>query len=436
MDETDTIVAVATASGMAGVGIVRLSGPASHHIASQICTKKPEPRVAIYTQFLDASGDRLDDGIVLYFPAPNSYTGEESCELQMHGSPIVLEQVVECCTRLGSRLARPGEFTERAFLNDKIDLAQAESVIDLIEARTQAAAKAATRSLEGDFSRRTHSLVDMLISIRVYIESALDFSEEEIDFLASEELQDKIKALQEFLIETLDLAHQGKLLHEGVRIAIAGAPNVGKSSLINRLSGEDLAIVTDIPGTTRDVLRTNIQIDGLPVTLIDTAGLRDSEDPVEQEGIKRARQEFERADRILYICTPESSTEIDVQNTTVPTDIVVNKCDLIANPVSDVLNVSAKTGAGISELKTHIKTSCGYLSDIASVFIARKRHTDALALASTQIETGLKILTQKQFPELAAEEFLQAQKALGNITGAYSSDDLLGEIFSSFCIGK
>jgi tRNA modification GTPase len=442
--ESETIVAIGTAPGRAGIGIVRVSGARANPIARAISGKNLSPRQATYAQFKNEKGDLLDRGIALYYPAPSSYTGEDVLELQGHGSPLALSAMLECCLSLGARMARPGEFTERAFLNGKLDLAQAEAVIDLIEARSGAAARAAVRSLDGGFSNRAHQLVEQLVGVRVYIEAALDFSEEEVDFLADGELQLRVEQLQTTLHHTLAIAEQGRLLHEGITIVISGAPNVGKSSLLNQLVGHDAAIIAELAGTTRDVLREQIQIDGLPVNVVDTAGLRDSDDPVEREGIRRAREEIKKADRVLLIC------EIGQENRSVPEelsgvsfDTVVNKIDLLQqaakierNDKGAFIYLSAKTGEGVELLKNHIKREVGYSGAGESTFIARRRHVDALRRAGKHIKNGLQNLSQKRYPELAAEDFTLAQQSLQAITGEYTSDDLLGQIFSSFCIGK
>ena len=439
---TDTIAAIGTAPGRGGVGIIRISGPAADSIAEKICGQIPAARAATYLPFKNTQGEVIDHGIALLYPSPNSYTGETVLELQAHGSPVVLGDLLAECTAHGARLARPGEFTERAFLNNKLDLAQAESVIDLIDARSSAAARAAVRSLDGEFSLRAQEVVEQLTGVRVYIEAALDFSEEEVDFLADDELKQRIQTLLEKLAQTTLIAEQGRLLKEGITIVISGAPNVGKSSLLNRLAGHDAAIITDVAGTTRDVLREHIQIDGLPVTIIDTAGLRDSNDIVEQEGIRRARAEIEKADRVLHVCSADNLSVAPAELEQTAFDTVVNKIDLTgdgarieSNGGNATVYLSAKTGDGIDQLKQHIKQVVGFTAN-ESPFIARQRHIDALKNAQDFIQQGFQNLNNTGHPELAADDFLQAQQALQAITGDYSSDDLLGEIFSSFCIGK
>ena len=444
MAHARTIAAIATAAGFGGVGIVRVSGEGCVRLAHAIVGLLPEPRRAHYCAFRNASGAVLDHGLAIYFPAPHSYTAEDVLEFQGHGSPQALHMLLQTCLDKGAQLAKPGEFTERAFLNGKLDLTQAESVIDLIEARSDAAARAALRSLDGAFSNNAQTLVEQLIGLRVYIEAALDFSEEEIDFLASDELMGRVERLLDLLHTTIGMAEQGRLLREGATVVIGGAPNVGKSSLLNRLVGRDAAIITDIAGTTRDVLREPIQIDGLPITLIDTAGLRDSDDPVEQEGIRRARQEIDRADRLYIVCDvdqapPQPPTELQGR----PYDLIINKIDLQQQPArvecangQATIYLSAKTGEGIDGLKAHIKQSLGFNQVSENTFIARKRHTQALQCAKEHIDQGLANLADKNYLEIVAEDFQLAQHALQAITGAYTSDNLLSEIFADFCIGK
>lgn len=444
MVEQSTIAAIATAGGRSGIGIVRVSGPLSRKICKVLVGTLPPARTAHFSAFCNSHGDVIDRGLVFYYPGPGSYTGEDVLELHGHGSPYALGEILEAVLAGGASMARPGEFTERAFLNGKLDLAQAESVIDLIDARSKAAARAAIRSLDGVFSKMAQELVEQLIAVRVYVEAALDFSEEEVDFLSDAELHRRVDLLRATLRSTIKAAEQGSLLQEGISVVISGAPNVGKSSLLNQLAGHDAAITTDIAGTTRDVLREHIQIDGLPVTIIDTAGLRESDDPVEQEGIRRAQLEIEKADRTFYVC------EFGAGNQSVPKaldglpfDTIVNKIDLhdIAPKLSQEnerahIYLSAKTGAGLDLLKEYIKSAVGFAGASESTFIARKRHVDALLRAGSHVENGFANLSETSFPEIAAEDFNLAQKALQEITGEYTSDDLLGEIFSNFCIGK
>ena len=454
---SDTIVAVATAPGRGGVGVVRVSGPLASAIAEGMLGGMPRPRVAAHRVFRDGEGEPLDDGIALWFPAPHSFTGEDVLELQGHGGPVVLDRIVRACLAFGVRLARPGEFSERAFLNDKIDLAQAESIADLIEAGSEAAAKAALASLQGVFSREVHDLTEQLIALRMYIEAALDFPEEEIDFLADQTLLTRLDAMLAQAARVRAAAHQGALLREGLHVVILGQPNAGKSSLLNALCGHEAAIVTDIPGTTRDVLRQHLSIDGLPLHLVDTAGLRESADVVEQEGIRRAWLEVERADRVLLVvddCSGialEDAAILSRLPAGVPFTVVRNKIDLsgrdagerIIDELCEVpghqvteIALSAKRGEGLDLLREHLKSCLGYQPGEAGIFIARRRHLDALARAEAHMHAAQGQLLYGRAGELAAEELRYAQEDLGEITGTFSSDDLLGRIFSSFCIGK
>ncbi len=446
---TETIAAIATPPGRGGVGIIRVSGADVPRIATQLVGKLPEPRRARLADFCSADGAIIDHGLTLYFPEPHSFTGEHVIELQAHGGPVILDQLLERVCELGARLARPGEFTERAFLNDKLDLAQAEAVADLIDAGTREAARAALHSLDGAFSDRIHALVEALTELRVYVEASIDFPEEEIDFLADGVVQKNLAHLQEQLSAILAQARQGALLREGVTVVLAGVPNVGKSSLLNCLAGREAAIVTDIPGTTRDVLREHLAIDGLPLHIIDTAGLRDSDDPVETEGVRRARAELERADHALLLVDDRMGVDAEarVLLESLPAElaltVVRNKCDLsgreagkrLVEGVTEI-TLSAKTGAGLESLREHLKNIMGYQAAEAGGFVARRRHLDALRRAETCLAEGTRQLIEFRAGELLAEELKAAQDALGEITGAVSSEDLLGEIFSSFCIGK
>jgi tRNA modification GTPase len=445
----ETIVAIATPPGRGGIGIVRVSGPAVRAIALEVLGREPAPRRAEYRIFRDADGAAIDRGIALFFPAPNSYTGEDVLELQGHGGPVVLDMLMERLLSLGARPARPGEFSERAFLNDRLDLAQAEAVADLIDSGSRAAARSAMRSLEGEFSARIAAITEALTSLRMYVEAAIDFSEEEIDFLADEALRQRFRTLLHQLEALAAEARQGCALREGLRIVIAGRPNAGKSSLLNRLARREAAIVSDIPGTTRDVLREYIAVDGLPLHIIDTAGLRESEDPLERMGIDRAHGEIARADRILLVMDdsdPDAAKDIGalLGNTASPISVVHNKCDLSgAAPAIEYdreghthIHLSARTGAGIELLEKHLKDSAHYVGPDQGSFIARRRHLDALRVATGFVAGGLTQLEEANAGDLAAEELRQAQRALGEITGEVSSDDLLGRIFASFCIGK
>lgn len=454
----DTIVAQATASGRGGIGIVRVSGALSSGIAQKILKKIPKPRMAEHLSFWDQNQNLIDKGIALFFEGPNSFTGEDVLELQGHGGPFVLNQLLEEALQHGARLAKPGEFSLRAFLNNKIDLYQAEAIAELINAASEQAAKSAARSLKGDFSKAVNDWISALIQLRMFIEAAIDFPDEEIDFLAESQVSLKLSNLVSDLHKVSETANQGALLLEGIRVAIAGKPNAGKSSFLNQLSGLDSAIVTDIPGTTRDVLKENIAIDGLPIQLIDTAGLRKAFDVVESEGIKRACREIQEADHLLWIvdgAEKGAETEekhprqlfsewvsVDVQKATCT--VVINKIDLLKQEAriedhSDHyrLYLSAKTGEGMNLLREHLKKVAGFsLNGNEGVFIARARHLKALNEAKTHLERGLSELKKSKAAELLAEELRLAQLSLEEITGRFSSDDLLGKIFSEFCIGK
>ena len=446
---TDTIAAIATPPGRGGIGIVRVSGPATPAIASVLCGALPRPRYAELRAFRAADDTIIDQGIALFFPAPHSFTGEPVLELQGHGGPVVMDMLLARVVELGARLARPGEFTERAFLNDKLDLAQAEAVADLIEASTAAAARAAMGSLQGVFSQQVNALVEGLIQLRLYVESAIDFPEEEIDFLSDGHVATQLGGLQSQLRRLLNEAGQGQLLRDGMSIVIAGQPNAGKSSLLNQLAGRDSAIVTAIPGTTRDVLREYIDIDGMPLRVIDTAGLRESSDLVEQEGIRRAWREIKTADRVLLVVDSRDGINAEDQAirarlpASVPLTLIFNKIDLSQETPGEqtgdwgpVIKLSAKTGTGLDVLRQHLKTCMGYQTSGEGAFIARRRHLDALRRAAEQLANAQVQLEQYQAGELVAEELRLAQNHLSEITGEFTSDDLLGRIFSSFCIGK
>ena len=444
----DTIAAIATASGQGGVGIIRISGPRSALIAEKISGLCPKPRYAHYGPFTDAQNNIVDSGLTLYFSKPNSFTGEDVVELHAHGGPVVLDLLLKEILQHDVRPARAGEFTERAFLNDKIDLAQAEAIADLIAADSEQAARAAMRSLQGEFSAVIHKIVEELIQLRIYVESALDFPEEEIDFLADSAIADTQKKLQHKLTEVKKSAQQGRLLKEGMTVVIAGKPNAGKTSLLNQLAGQESAIVTDMPGTTRDILREHIQIDGLPLHIIDTAGLRESEDIIEQEGVKRAKQVIENSDRILYVVdiNDEEKAPLEELIDEVPVNIgvttVFNKIDKLEHVAGSIeaadteIYLSAKTGSGIDLLKQHLKKCMGYQQKNEGQFIARRRHLDAIDAAEVHLELADENLHKMKAGELLAEELRFAQEALSSITGEFSSDDLLGRIFADFCIGK
>lgn len=442
----DTITAIATPPGRGGVGIVRVAGPLTTHIAENILGLVPKVRYAHFGAFYDNDNTIIDTGLALYFVAPNSFTGDDVLELHAHGSPIVLDQLVRRVIQCGARMARPGEFSERAFLNDKIDLVQAEAIADLINAASLQAARSATRSLQGEFSRKINTLVEVLTHLRMYVEAAIDFPEEEIDFLSDGKIATDLNLLNEKLQQVMLSAKQGQLLQEGMTVVIAGQPNAGKSSLLNALSGKDSAIVSSIAGTTRDVLREHIQIDGLPLHIIDTAGLRESDDEIEQEGIRRAWREIENADAILLVIDVSVAGESNLEHYTnllrlnKPLIIVANKQDLIKKTIhvdnAITVEVSTKTGQGLAELKQILKSSVGFEEQQEDTFIARRRHLEALQLADAHLEQAIIQLVEYRAGELVAEELRLAQQALAEITGEFTSDDLLGKIFSSFCIGK
>jgi len=430
------------------VGIIRISGAKSRDCAEVILGHCPPPRYAEYLSFRDHGGEVIDEGIALFFPGPNSFTGEDVLELQGHGGPVVMDRLLAVVQQLGVRLARPGEFSERAFLNDKLDLAQAEAIADLIDASSEQAARSALRSLRGEFSAQVHHLVERLTELRMYVESAIDFPEEEIDFLADGEVQGRLDGIRESLATVQVAAQQGSLLKEGMTVVLAGLPNAGKSSLLNALAGQESAIVTEIAGTTRDVLREQINLDGMPLHIIDTAGLRESADAVEQEGIRRAWREIEQADRLLLLVndaegvTEEERAILKRLPEGLALSVVRNKSDLSGNPpaieegeLGTEIRLSAKSGEGVDLLRNYLKQSMGYQGGGEGSFMARRRHLDALARAAENLITGDALLQQGS-GELLAEELRMAQVALGEITGEVSSDDLLGKIFSSFCIGK
>ncbi|HER35178.1 MAG: tRNA uridine-5-carboxymethylaminomethyl(34) synthesis GTPase MnmE [Halothiobacillaceae bacterium] len=442
----DTICAPATSPGRAGVGIVRLSGPDARSIIGRLTGVEPRPRHAHYVEIRRRDQPTtLDDGILLYFPGPHSYTGEDVVEWQGHGNPVLLDAVVAEMIGCGARMARPGEFTERAFLNGRMDLAQAEAVADLIEAGSVQAATAARRSLTGVFSTRVDAFVEHLVHLRMYIEAALDFPEEEIDFLTDTRLRDQMESLREELAELLSRVGEGLRLREGLQLVIVGRPNAGKSSLLNQLAGESRAIVTEIAGTTRDVLRAEITLDGLPVHVIDTAGLRESRDPIEQEGIRRAWEEIDRADLILLLIDGQRGRSADDEATLArlpdkPVLTVINKVDLTGELADervedDTLRLSARTGEGVDALRNELRRIAGVSDHNQDTFLARRRHLEALETARAALDEAADSLVHGA-GELAAESLRRAQSALEAITGRYTADDLLGEIFGSFCIGK
>jgi tRNA modification GTPase len=444
-NHADTIAAIASGAGRAGIGIVRVSGNLVPQIANQICQESLIPRKAAYLPFIDNSQTPIDEGIALLFEAPNSFTGEHVLELQGHGGAVVLDLVMQRVLQLGARPANPGEFSERAFLNDKLDLAQAEAISDLIDSSSVAAAQAAVRSMSGEFSLRVASIQEELIAIRVWLEAALDFSEEEIDFLAEPTLGLRAAQLRSDFDDLLAKAEQGQRLRDGLTIVIAGVTNAGKSSLLNSLAGSQTAIVTDIEGTTRDVLREQISIDGVPLHIVDTAGLRTTDDVVEQEGIRRAREQMSSADHVLVLIDANDPVMplLDIDDT-IPRTVVINKSDSVtkatANDVKQQFNaticVSAKHGEGMEILKAHLLSIAGHDSSVEGVFSARRRHLDALVHARKATDIAIQRLTDSTMPELAAEELRLAQRSLDTITGRFDSEDLLGRIFGSFCIGK
>ena len=468
--DTDTIAAIATAPGRGGIGIVRVSGPKAKAITHAITQCDLKPRYAHYGAFYEASKLEqnhleesldtciLDQGIAILFPGPHSFTGEDVLELQAHGGPILLDCLLNEVIKQGARLARPGEFSERAFLNNKIDLTQAEAIADLIDSASEQAARNAIRSLQGEFSQKIQQLVNQVIQLRMYVEAAIDFPEEEIDFLADGKVADDVDAIESSLNKVFHQAMQGALLQEGMTVVIAGKPNAGKSSLLNALSGKDSAIVTEIEGTTRDVLREQIQIDGMPLHVIDTAGLRESPDIVEREGIKRAWSEIEKADRVLLVIDNSEHRIAEADDLSKLSDdikalgfdlsnsqhitVILNKSDLIelaprqieGNPT--LIHLAAKSGEGIELLRQHLKACMGFTGAGEGGFTARRRHLNALQKAADALAAGKAQLNDHGAGELLADDLRQCQNALSEITGEFTPDDLLGEIFSSFCIGK
>ncbi|MGR5196116.1 tRNA uridine-5-carboxymethylaminomethyl(34) synthesis GTPase MnmE [Vibrio sp. WZ-1] len=451
---TDTIVAQATAPGRGGVGIIRVSGPKANQVALEVTGKTLKPRYAEYLPFQAEDGTVLDQGIALYFPNPHSFTGEDVLELQGHGGPVVMDMLIKRILGIdGVRAARPGEFSERAFLNDKMDLTQAEAIADLIDASSEEAAKSALQSLQGQFSQRIQTLVESLIHLRIYVEAAIDFPEEEIDFLADGKVSGDLQAIIDNLDAVRKEANQGAIMREGMKVVIAGRPNAGKSSLLNALSGKESAIVTDIAGTTRDVLREHIHIDGMPLHIIDTAGLRDASDEVEKIGIERAWDEIAQADRVLFMVdgTTTDATDpkdiwpdfVDRLPSNMGMTVIRNKADQTGEEmgichVNDptLIRLSAKTGAGVDALRSHLKECMGFSGNTEGGFMARRRHLDALERAAQHLQIGQEQLEGFMAGEILAEELRITQQHLNEITGEFSSDDLLGRIFSSFCIGK
>ncbi len=454
MSHSDTIVAQATPPGRGGVGILRVSGPQAASVAQAVLGKLPKARYADYLPFRDADGSTLDQGIALYFPGPNSFTGEDVLELQGHGGPVILDLLLRRILQLpGLRIARPGEFSERAFLNDKLDLAQAEAIADLIDASSEQAARSAVNSLQGAFSSLVHRLVEALTHLRIYVEAAIDFPDEEIDFLSDGKIEAQLNEVMDDLQSVRAEARQGSLLREGMKVVIAGRPNAGKSSLLNALAGREAAIVTDIAGTTRDVLREHIHIDGMPLHIIDTAGLREAGDEVERIGIERAWNEIEQADRVLFMVDGTTTDATEPSRIwpefmarlpkNLPVTVIRNKADMTGEPIGienvsnySLIRLSARSGAGVETLREHLKQSMGFNLNMEGGFLARRRHLQALETAAMHLEQGKDQLVNAYAGELLAEELRLAQQALSEITGEFTSDDLLGRIFSSFCIGK
>ena len=443
----DTIAAIATPPGRGGVGIIRVSGPLAQNIAQSITRHlHPTPRMAHFVRFYGSDSTVIDEGLLLYFKAPHSFTGEAVVEFQVHGAPLVLDMIMQACLAQGARVARPGEFSERAFLNNKMDLTQAEAIADLINASSQTAARMAVRSLQGDFSKKINDINQQIVYLRLYVEAAIDFPEEEIDFLNDGKVVSLLNELRASLEIIKASAHQGAIVREGLSVVIAGRPNAGKSTLINALSGREVAIVTDVAGTTRDVMREHVLLDDIPLHLIDTAGLRESNDLVEKEGIKRAWDEVRRADCVLLVVDASMGAHMDSLSDEikaelpkdVPVVLVFNKIDRLTtrtNVDPSRIYLSAKTGEGLSSLKQTIKTVVGY-QPAEGQFLARRRHLQALDKALALLSTGHEQLMLHRAGELLAEDLRLAHLALCEITGEFSSDDLLGEIFSSFCIGK
>ncbi|HET7313323.1 tRNA uridine-5-carboxymethylaminomethyl(34) synthesis GTPase MnmE [Salinisphaera sp.] len=446
----DTIAALASAPGPAGVAVVRVSGPAVPEIAQRLIGRLPEPRRAVLARFRDAGGSTIDQGVVLYFAAPASFTGEHVLELQGHGGPVLVDELLSRLLELGARLAGPGEFSERAFLNDKLSLDQAEAIADAIAAGSRVSARAAIRSLEGAFAREVEALVEALTRLRVYTEAAIDFpDEDDVDFLGDGEIERRLSAITRELAALRAQAAQGAVFRDGLRLVILGRPNVGKSSLLNRLARRETAIVTDIAGTTRDVLQQQLSIDGLPLVLVDTAGLRETEDPIEAEGVRRARAEIATADRILLVIDDRTGlsaadrTLLDEIDAEIEVTLIANKIDLsgrdpgMANVDGrPTVRVAAIDGRGFDALGAHLKSLVGIEDNAEPAFVARRRHLVALDRAAEALADGHERLVVDGAGDLLAEELRLAQNALGEITGRVSSDDLLGEIFSSFCIGK
>lgn len=444
MQKQDTIAAIATAAGVSGIGIIRISGPDSLQIGEKLTASKLPYKQVLFRHFNDSDGQVLDHGICFFCPTPHSFTGEDVVEVQAHGGPVLLDMLLERITQLGARLARPGEFSERAFLNDKMDLAQAEAIADLIESGSRAAARAAMRSLQGEFSNQINNLVADIIHLRSYVEAALDFAEEEIDFLSDKNIVTQLETCRCSITEILARAQQGRILKEGISLVLAGLPNAGKSSLLNYLAGYEAAIVTEIPGTTRDVLREHISLKGIPLHIYDTAGLHDTDNPVEQEGIKRAWKEIHQADTVLLmvdstIGMTAADQAIIKRLETVNYQLVYSKADLLPENTPNEpegLYISTKDGYGMSELVDFITSSQIDYNQDDQIILARRRHIDALQQAKINIDQAGQVFADTGSGELMAEDLRIAQQHLNEITGEFTSDDLLGHIFSRFCIGK
>lgn len=467
MNNVDTIAAIATPAGRGGIGIIRISGPNARNLGEQICAIELKPRYAHFVKFVDQNNVLLDEGVGLFFPGPNSFTGEDVIELQGHGSPVVLDLLLKSILARGARLARPGEFSERAFLNDKIDLVQAEAIADLIEATSVAAARSAMRSLQGEFSKRIEVLVNALIYLRTFVEATLDFPEEDVAFVEQEKVIEQLQEILEQLEETLKAAESGVILKEGVTLLILGLPNAGKSSLLNALAQNEVAIVSDIAGTTRDLIKESIHIEGIPIHVIDTAGLRESDDIIELEGVKRAKAALKHSDLVLGVIDASQFEEINEENILraltklcegldiriqhLPFIGVINKIDLIKTPAHlsriklhfnsqekmvSLVYLSAKYAEGLRFLEEAILKNIHSDQREEHQFIARRRHLEALGRAAVYLDAGLRHYTENHALELLAEDCRLAQEALSEITGEFRADDLLGQIFSSFCIGK
>jgi len=444
LDSRETIVAIATPYGQGGIGIVRLSGPQAGPIASRTLSASPEPGQAQYCSFLDSKLEAIDRGIALRFVAPHSFTGEDVLEFQGHGSPVILDLMVKRCMELGARPAEPGEFSKRAFLNGRIDLTQAEAIADLINSTTEAAARSAFRSMKGELSRKVEKLAGQLTELRILVEASLDFPEEEIDWLSESGALQKLEALAQQFDEVQSSMQQGRLLRDGIKVVLTGLPNAGKSSLLNVLAGQDRAIVSDLPGTTRDTLDQLVDLDGIPMEIVDTAGIRDTQDEIEAEGVRRARRVQKEADMVLLVVDDDATDPLEVErllasHDELPVLLVRNKIDLSGRDQSEELMeacISVRTGQGVEDLKEKIKSAVGYVGGQEGTFMARQRHINALFRARASLDAGMEQLRLSRAGEMLAEDLSLCHRALSEITGKVTSDELLGMIFSSFCIGK